>query len=89
MWRCLRTGRWQGTKSVNDFAWRAAASTVAMRPGRHFAQFTVLQGWYMLFGVIQAGHGGWREGRTMNANNVDGHCFYGTADGWRHPGNLD
>ena len=34
---------------------RSAASTVVMRSGRHFAQFTVVEGWGMFFGMIRPG----------------------------------
>ena len=34
---------------------RAAASTVAMRSGRHFAQFTLMEGYNVLLGVIRPG----------------------------------
>ena len=35
--------------------WRTAASRVAMRSGRHYAQFTVLDGRQVSFGVIRPG----------------------------------
>ena len=43
------------TKSASSHAFRAAASTVVIRSGRHFAQFTVEQGIYMMLGVIRPG----------------------------------
>jgi len=64
---------------------RAAASKVVMRSGRHFAQFTVVEGG-MFFGVIRPG---WDvEGEEL-APDVDGHCFYGTWTGRREPGYND
>jgi hypothetical protein len=66
--------------------WRAAASKVAMRSGRHFAQFTVLEGDFMHFGVIRLG---WDVEGGAHAYNVDGHCFYSTAYGARFPGGSD
>ena len=45
-----------------------------MRSGRHGAQYTVLEGKGLLFGVVRPGWGG------VNAQQVDGHCFYFTAD---------
>ena len=41
-------------KSTADYT-RATASTVAMRSGRRFAQFTVMEGNDKLFGVIRPG----------------------------------
>ena len=73
------------TKNANDFNFRVAASQVAMRSGRHFAQFTVLNGDDMFFGVIRPG---WDvEGGTEEPDEctcwpsdaciqADGHCFY-------------
>ena len=34
---------------------QTAASTVVMRSGRYFAQFTVVRGDYIFFGVIRPG----------------------------------
>ena len=63
-------------ESSDDY--RAAASTVVMRSGCHFAQFTVLSG-IASFGVIRPG---WDVEGGANAFLGDGHyCFYGTADG--------
>ena len=55
------------TKSVDGTTDRAAASTVVMRSGRHFAQFTVEVGRFMLFGVIRPGWdvAGGRAGRCI------------------------
>ena len=57
-----------------------------MRSGRHFAQFTVLQGARMFFGVIRPGYD--VEG-GLAAQIVDGHCFYYTYFGRRFPGHID
>ena len=66
-------------------AYRSAASTVVMRSGHHFAQFTVLRGVDMMFGVIRPG---WDvEGVVNAAVHTDGHCFYDTYSGLRFPGN--
>ena len=62
-----------------------------MRSGRHFAQFTVVEGELMLFGVIRPD---WDVDGGAFAHRVDGHCFYSTgggnasytADGSRWPG---
>ena len=62
--------------------WRAAASTVVMRSGRHYAQFTVVAGDYMMFGVIRPG---WGVEGGVDAEYVDGHCFYYTNGGYRFP----
>ena len=62
---------------------RTAASTVAMRSGRHFARFTVVEARSMMFfGVIRPG---WDVEGGMYAPDGDGHCFYWTADGQRYP----
>ena len=57
-----------------------------MRAGRHFAQFTVVEGDYMRFGVVRPG---WDVEAGVGAHHVDGHCFYDTFDGRRLPGNHD
>ena len=72
------------TMSVDDWMTRAAASTAVMRSGRHFAQFTVVVGNNMMFGVIRPG---WDVEGGADAYNVDGHSFYGTYSGNRYPGN--
>ena len=66
--------------------WRAAASAVVMRLGRHYVHFTVVTGYNMHFGVIRPG---WDEEGGMEAYMVPGHCFYSTANGYRSPGNCD
>jgi hypothetical protein len=71
------------TMSVDDWMTRAAASTAVMRSGRHFAQFTVVAGDNMLFGVIRPG---FDVAAGVNAYDVDGHCFYLTGSGSRFPG---
>ena len=53
-----------------------------MRSGRHFAQFTVLQG-VPTFGVVRPG---WDVEGGAEAEDVDGHCFYETLDGSCWPG---
>ncbi len=62
-----------------------AASKVAMRSGRHFAQFTVVEG-HPMFGVIRPG---WDVEGGEEAEDVDGHCFYNTYRGRRFPGGID
>jgi len=57
-----------------------AASKGVMRAGRHYAQFTAVQGRY--FGVIRPG---WNVEAELRAQIVDGHCFYATANGCRYP----
>ena len=57
-----------------------------MRLGRHFAQFTVLVGINMFFGVIRSG---WDVEGGANAYDVDGHCFYRTYGGHRYLGAID
>ena len=59
---------------------RAAASSGVMSSGRHFAQFTLLEGQIMFFGAIRPRWdvAGVRAGRPQYA---DGHCFYSTHNG--------
>ena len=57
--------------------WRTAASKVVMRSGCHYVQFTVLEG-CMMFGVVRPG---WDVEGGVDAEYVDGHCFYYTANG--------
>ena len=71
------------TKTVQDLIPRAAASEAVMRSGRHFAQFTVLEG-SMYFGVIRPS---WDVEGGANAEGAGGHCFYHTDGGHRWPGN--
>ena len=68
------------TKSAGG-GWRAAASKAVMRSGRHFAQFTVVAGGLM-FGVVRPG---WDVEGGLEAEEVDGHCFYYTLSGRRFP----
>eukprot|EP01046_Picozoa_sp_COSAG06_P034048 COSAG06_NODE_3529_length_5226_cov_6.215526_3_plen_305_part_00 len=63
-----------------------AASRAVMRAGRHYAQFTVVGGRIMCFGVIRPG---WDVEGGAHAQVVDGHCFYNTYSGFRFPGNRD
>ena len=71
------------TRTVGG-ATRTAASTVVMRSGSHFVQFTVVDG-FMLFGAIRPG---WdvEGGEYAVCYAEDGHCFYRTFDGRREPG---
>ena len=66
-------------------SWRAAASKVMMRSGRHFAQFTVVEGYRMFFGVIRPG---WDVEGGENAPWEDGHCFYATYNGVSYPSGM-
>ena len=51
----LSEGGAVAAKSEDSPGHRAAASNVVMRAGRHFAQFTVVNGDKMFFGVIRQG----------------------------------
>ena len=73
------------TKGGDDRV-RSAASRVVMRSGRHFVQFTVVQGVDMFFGVIRPG---WDVEGGMHAFAVDGHCFYYTHAGTHLPDRID
>ena len=71
----LSEGGAVATRGVHDGTFRAAASMAVMRSGRHSAQFTVVRGITVLFGVVRPGcnvEGG------ASAYNVDGHYFYCT-----------
>jgi hypothetical protein len=66
--------------------WHTAASKAAMRAGRHYAQFTMMEGEDdLFFGVIRPG---WDVEGGEDAADVDGHCFYYTGNGLRYPGRL-
>eukprot|EP01046_Picozoa_sp_COSAG06_P037556 COSAG06_NODE_4252_length_4429_cov_5.719169_2_plen_327_part_00 len=79
----LSEGGSLATRNVHDGEPRTAASKAVMRAGRHYAQFTVVGGGLMLFGVIRPG---WDVEGGMNAQRVYGHCFYYTVSGYRFPG---
>jgi hypothetical protein len=71
---------------VLDYAGYTAASKAVMRVGRHYAQFTVVSGVDMFFGVIRPG---WDVGQGGEyAHHVDGHCFYSAYFGRRFPDGL-
>ena len=75
-------GRAVATRRVGICSHRAAASTVVMRSGRHFVQFTVVGDDAKMFGVIRPGHD--VEGGD-SAHDGDGHCFYFNNQGHRFP----
>ena len=85
---CLRiTLVFPATSRVPPRHHLAVASKAVMRSGRHFAQFTVGEGFLtsMMFGVIRPG---WDVEGGSGAHSVDGHCFYDTYDGLRSPGYI-
>ena len=63
-----------GAVATNDYraGYRTAASTVVMRSGRHYAQFTVVEGDFLFFGVIRPGFD--VAGGADAIQNEDGHC---------------
>lgn len=68
--------------------WRAAATQPRMRAGRHCAEFTVVEGDSMHFGVIRSS---WdvvcgADASGQDAAAVEGHCFYNTFTGFGMPG---
>jgi hypothetical protein len=77
----LSEGGAVATKGTDNYSDRAAASKAVMRVGRHYVQFTVVRD-SMSFGVIRPG---WDVEGGQNAPDVDGHCFYYTANGHRYP----
>jgi hypothetical protein len=71
--------------SAIQFSYRAAASKMVMRAGRHYVQFTVMSD-DLFFGAIRPG---WDVEGGQDAFHVDGHCFYLTytgTHGARYPG---
>ena len=80
----LSEGGAVATQNVADDSWRTAASKAVMRSGRHFVQFTVIEGVCMFFGVIRPS---WDVEGGANAEGAGGHCFYHTDGGHRWPGN--
>ena len=66
--------------------WHTAASKAVIRAGRHYAEFTMVSGSVVFFGVIRPG---WDVEGGQGAEVVDGHCFYDTFDGRRFPGDHD
>jgi hypothetical protein len=73
------------TRVGHDGRYRTATSKTVLRAGCHCAQFTVVSGLDMLFGVIRPG---WDVEGTKDAADEDGHCFYCryTYTGTRQPG---
>ena len=78
----LSEGGSQATIVDEHGGFHAAASKVSMCAGRHYAQFTVVSGDEMFFGVIRPG---WDVDGGEDADDVDGHCFYCTRTGDRFP----
>jgi hypothetical protein len=74
--------RSEGGSSVG-WSHGTAASKALMRAGRHYAQFTVVAGMDLWFGVIRPS---WDVEGGKDTHWVDGHCFYGTFNGHRWPG---
>ena len=66
-----------------EHSFQAAASKVATRSGRHFAQFTRVSEDYLFFGVIRPG---WDVEEGSDVEDCGGHCFYATGSGHRFPG---
>ena len=74
------------TKNVPGDGYRTAASTVVMRSGYHFVQFTVGTNHVgnMMFGVIRPG---WDVEGGRGAEEGADHCFYSTLYGIYKPSN--
>eukprot|EP01046_Picozoa_sp_COSAG06_P003938 COSAG06_NODE_158_length_21760_cov_36.036979_6_plen_319_part_00 len=79
----------EGGSLATTYDWlvRTAASKAVMRAGRHYAQFTVVSGRFMHFGVIRPGWDveGEQDAPYGGTYCVDGHCFYDTYGGERCP----
>eukprot|EP01046_Picozoa_sp_COSAG06_P044928 COSAG06_NODE_6132_length_3093_cov_12.694389_2_plen_283_part_00 len=73
-----------GAVATKGNVWRQSnvASKAVMRAGRHYVQFTVVSGYSIYFGVIRPS---WDVEGGEYVHNVDGHCFYHTANGTRYP----
>ena len=74
----------QAARSWSSSA-RAAACGAAMRAGRHYAQFTMLRGMDLMVGVVRTS---WPVEGPGFAHDAEGHCFFWTANGKKHPGNA-
>eukprot|EP01046_Picozoa_sp_COSAG06_P032103 COSAG06_NODE_3183_length_5718_cov_83.394910_4_plen_336_part_00 len=89
----LSEGGARATTHHGGDRFRPAASKAMMRAGRHYAQFTVVRGRFMFFGVIRPGwdvEGGEDPSRDCpEADAVDGHCFYAVGSGSRYPAQHD
>ena len=85
----LSEGGAVATRSAYDGYYWTAVSMVVMLSGRHFAQFTLVQGEYLMFGVVRPG---WDVEGGATAHTVDnGHCLQllTTAyNGRRNPGHT-
>jgi hypothetical protein len=83
----LSEGGARVTRGAEDASFcRTTASKAIMRAGRHYAQFTVVRGNFIMIGVIRPG---WDVEGGQDAHAVDGHCFYNTFNGRRCPGYRD
>ena len=79
----LSEGGLVATSNTNDETFWTAASKAVMRAGRHYAQFTMVRGTIVYFGVIRPG---WDVEGGDDAYMVHGHCFYHTSGGSCCPG---
>ncbi len=61
---------------------RTAAAEVVMQRGQHFAEFTIVEGRDLYFGVIRPG---WDVEGGKNAQNQPEHCFYYAVNGACYP----
>jgi hypothetical protein len=73
-WIAVSEGGSQATRDAQNGSFRTAASKAVMRAGRHYAQFTVMSGRIMMFGVIRPG---WDVEGGEDAPWEDGHCSSG------------
>jgi hypothetical protein len=62
---------------------QTAACGTVMRAGRHFAQFELVEGTFMMLGVIRPS---WDVVSQLHAHEQARHCFYHTGSGQRFPG---
>lgn len=83
----LRAGGAEATKvstnPADQLTWRAAAAAVVMHSGKHFAEFTVVEGWDLFFGLVRPT---WDVEGGKNPQDEPEHCFFYALNGARYPG---
>ena len=64
---------------------QTAACGTVMRAGRHYAQFTLVKGGFMMLGVVRPK---WDAASTskLDTREQGGHCFFHTGSGQRFSG---
>ena len=70
------------TKTISGLGFRCAAGPALGPAGVHWAEFVIESGGSMFCGLILDG---WDVAGGSCAEDVDGHCFFGTTYGARYP----